>query len=183
MENERCVCPVASVSATSVGSPLKILLPPGHQTSQLKSLYHSTAHECTCYRSCYTNSTVEYINNNVAASRSPRAASLEHSTAHECACYRSSSNNTMVQYTNKNVAAPSSPRAASTSNVEKLEVHHICPSARQHVEKGATFPELRCRFADSVEKIVVHQICPSARQHVEEQPRFSELRSTTPLVA
>ena len=45
-----------------------------------------------------------------------------------------------IQYTNKNVAAERSPRAASTSNVEKIEVHHICPSARQHVEK-----ELRSR--------------------------------------
>ena len=81
---------------------LKVPLPPGHQMSQLKSLYHSTAHECTCYRSCYTNNT--------------------------------------IQYTNKNVAAERSPRAASTSNVEKIEVHHICPSARQHVEK-----ELRSR--------------------------------------
>ena len=70
--------------------------------SQLKSLYHSTAHECTCYRSCYTNNT--------------------------------------IQYTDKSVAAERSPRAASTSNVEKIEVHHICPSARQHVEK-----ELRSR--------------------------------------
>ena len=124
---------------------LKVLLPPGHQMSQLKSLYHSTAHECTCCRSCYTNNT--------------------------------------IQYTNKNVAAERSPRAASTSNVEKIEVHHICPSARQHVEKelrsrsfavglrgecrknrgsshipfreatrrkGATFPELRARIPRGV---------------------------------
>ena len=43
-------------------------------------------------------------------------------------------------YTNNNEAAERSPRAASTSSVEKIEVHHICPSARQHVEK-----ELRSR--------------------------------------
>ena len=43
--------------------------------SQLKSLYHSTAHECTCCRSCYTNNTIQYTNKNVAAERSPRAAS------------------------------------------------------------------------------------------------------------
>ena len=43
--------------------------------SQLKSLYHSTAHECTCCRSCYTNSTIQYTNKNVAAERSPRSAS------------------------------------------------------------------------------------------------------------
>jgi len=127
---------------------LKVPLPPGHQMSQLKSLYHSTALE------------LNYLH--AIALATP---TLQYNT---------------IQYTNNNVAAERSPRAASTSNVEKIEVNHICPSARQQVEKELRSRGFAVGLRGECRKNRGSSHMPFREATCRKGATFPELRSRTP---